>query len=487
MVQNNTKEFPVIITKDNIILPGAVTKLRINSNHARKACEVTEKNGGFFFLVALKEIVQRGEFDKCQLFSVGTVCHIEQTGREPDGVDNVIVQAYNRSRVLSYSSDDDLITAVVTPYGETLHRKPTDEQIARMYAVLREFEKNLKLDPTRNTEMMDILLPIKEPDTVCNIITSQGRFSRDEKQKVLEIPLIADQLDYLLMLLMHDNEMLVLEKATAKRIRNQMEKEQRDYFFRENIKMINEQLNGGASENEHDELLRAAENAHMPEDVFAKVKKELSRFSKLQPFSPEAGVSRTYIETLNELPWDKHTDDELDLNSAERVLDEDHYGLDDVKKRILEYLAVRKRAGSKMRSQVICFVGPPGVGKTSLGRSIARAMKRKFVNISLGGMHDEAEIRGHRRTYIGALPGRIIQKIKECGVNNPLILMDEIDKLGSDFRGDPSSALLEVLDTEQNYRFTDNFLEVPFDLSKVMFITTANNASAIPRPLLDRM
>ena len=231
----------------------------------------------------------------------------------------------------------------------------------------------------------------------------------------------------------------------------------------------------------------AAAGAGMPEAILERVNKEINRFGKLAPFSPEAAVARSYIETLNELPWNKSTDDCLDLGNARRVLEEDHYGLEDVKKRILEYLAVKSRAGGKMRAQVICFAGPPGVGKTSLGRSIARAMGRKFINISLGGMRDEAEIRGHRRTYVGALPGRLIQKIRQCGVNNPLILMDEIDKLGSDFRGDPSSALLEALDPEQNWHFVDNFLEVPFDLSKVMFITTANATATIPRPLLDRM
>jgi len=291
----------------------------------------------------------------------------------------------------------------------------------------------------------------------------------------------------LLTILMSENELLQLERDIHEKTRKKIDKGQRDYYLREQLRVIHDELGDDEGFSDIEEMRRKVADSGMPQETEEKVLKEISRYSKMSPVSPEATVSKTYIDWLTDLPWDKSSDDHIDLKKAGDILSEDHYGLDEVKERILEFLAVRKLAAENMRAQVLCFVGPPGVGKTSLGRSIARTMGRQFVSFSLGGMRDEAEIRGHRRTYIGALPGRIIQKIRQAGTNNPVILMDEIDKLGCDFRGDPSAALLEVLDPEQNCGFTDNFVEVSFDLSKVMFITTANSTATIPRPLLDRM
>ena len=356
-----------------------------------------------------------------------------------------------------------------------------------MRAVLRGFEENVRLDPKLPEEIARSVRDIDDPEVLCDIIASHGNFDITDKQKILETVDVENRLNLLVKMLVNENELLGFERDLEEKVRSEIDRDQHNYYLREQLKVINDELGEESPTSEADEMREAAAASGMPEDILQKVNTEIGRFCKLPPLSPEAAVARNYIETLTELPWNVSTEDNLDIANARKVLDEDHYGLDDVKERILEFLAVKKRAGDDMRAQVICFVGPPGVGKTSLGKSIARAMGRKFVNISLGGMHDEAEIRGHRRTYVGALPGRIIHKIKQCGTNNPLILMDEIDKLSSDYRGDPASALLEVLDPEQNKNFTDNFLEAPFDLSRVMFITTANSTATIPRPLLDRM
>ena len=420
------------------------------------------------------------------LYKIGTVCKILQNVRLPDGSLKVVVEGGYRAQAVRFATNESFMLASVTPL-ETEKCEPTLEMRAHMRSILREFEQNVHLDPKLPEEIARSVRDIDVPDVLCDVVTSHSRLDIIEKQKILETADTSDRLSLLLKMLITENELLGLERDLEDRVRSEIDKDQHNYYLREQLKVINEELGEESPASEAEELRAAALASGMPETVMERVNKEISRFTKLAPVSPEAAVARTYIETLVELPWNNSTEDCLDLANARKVLEEDHYGLEDVKKRILEYLAVKKRAGKNMRAQVICFVGPPGVGKTSLGRSIARTMGREFINISLGGMHDEAEIRGHRRTYVGALPGRIIQKIKQCGSNNPLILMDEIDKLGSDFRGDPSAALLEVLDPEQNWHFTDNFLEVPFDLSKVMFITTANSAATIPRPLLDRM
>ncbi|MDR2780359.1 MAG: endopeptidase La, partial [Synergistaceae bacterium] len=309
-----------------------------------------------------------------------------------------------------------------------------------------------------------------------------------ERQELLELLDPEERMDRLLRLLVRETELLEMEHSIHDKVRREIERNNKEYYLKEQLKAIQAELGQPDASPEYDELIGKIKKAKMPKDIEKKAVTELDRLSKMPSMSAEATVSRTYIEWLAGMPWKKKTQDRLDLGIARSVLDEDHYGLDEVKECILEFLAVQRLKGKEAnRGKVLCFVGPPGVGKTSLGKSIARALNRKFVNFSLGGMRDEAEIRGHRRTYIGSLPGRIIQKISQAGVKNPVMLMDEIDKVGADFRGDPSAALLEVLDPEQNRDFTDHFLEVPFDLSQVIFITTANVSHTIPRPLLDRM
>ncbi|OUO92201.1 endopeptidase La [Cloacibacillus sp. An23] len=483
--QNRTLVYPVVPIRDLVIFPGVVSPLFISRPKSIRAVEEAAERDRTLFIVAEK----RPYGDTLQpdgLYKVGTVCKMLQNVRLPDGTLKVVVEGGERAEVKKMASNDSFMLASVSILASERPAVSTELR-ALMRAVLREFENNVRLDPKLPEEIARSVRDIDDPAVLCDIIASHGNFDIADKQKILETAGVEDRLDLLMKMLVNENELLGFERDLEEKVRSEIDRDQHNYYLREQLKVINDELGEESPTSEADEMREAAAASGMPDDILQKVNKEIGRFCKLPPLSPEAAVARNYIETLTELPWNVSTEDDLDISNARKVLDEDHYGLEDVKERILEFLAVKKRAGEDMRAQVICFVGPPGVGKTSLGKSIARAMGRKFVNISLGGMHDEAEIRGHRRTYVGALPGRIIHKIKQCGTNNPLILMDEIDKLSSDYRGDPASALLEVLDPEQNKSFTDNFLEVPFDLSRVMFITTANSTSTIPRPLLDRM
>ena len=480
---------PVVPVRDLIVYPGIVSPLFVSRPRSVHAVEEAAERDRTIFIVAEKRPYS-DTLTSGSLYSVGTVCKMLQNIRLPDGMLKVIAEGVCRAKCVKFSEEGSYVMASLMPldyHGKTAAADFSPSVKALMRAVLREFEINVTLDPKLPDEIYNSVSDIREASVLSDVVASHCRFETEKKQVLLETPDAKERLELLLRMLVTENELLGLERSIEEKVRSELEKEQHNYYLREKLKVINRELGDESTENEADEMRKAAAASGMPEAVLERVNKEITRFAKLQTFSPEAAVARSYIETLNELPWNRSTEDCLDIGNARKVLEEDHYGLEDVKKRILEYLAVKSRAGSKTRAQVICFAGPPGVGKTSLGRSIARAMGRKFINISLGGMRDEAEIRGHRRTYVGALPGRLIQKIKQCGVNNPLILMDEIDKLGSDFRGDPSSALLEALDPEQNWHFVDNFLEVPFDLSKVMFITTANNTATIPKPLLDRM
>ena len=363
----------------------------------------------------------------------------------------------------------------------------TNQTEALRRAVLSEFEQYVKLNLKLPDEVSHSVENIEDTDLFADIVASHSLLKHQDKQKLLETPDLIERLRRLLGILMRENEFLKMEHEIQDKVRNEMDKGQKQYYLREQLKIIQQELGEDGPLSEAEELRSRAEDTDLPEEARERVMRELERYARMAPISPEATVARTYIEWLLDLPWNVFSEDHLNLKDARKILEEDHYGLEEVKERILEFLAVRKLAADNMRAQVLCFVGPPGVGKTSLGKSIARTMGRKFVNMSLGGLRDEAEIRGHRRTYVGALPGRIIQKIKAAGTNNPVLLMDEIDKIGTDFRGDPAAALLEVLDPEQNCSFTDNFLEISFDLSKVMFITTANSTGTIPRPLLDRM
>jgi ATP-dependent Lon protease len=419
------------------------------------------------------------------LFSVGTVASIKQVLKLPGGTVRVLVEGLARARLINFLDTEPffLVEAELLAEDETV----TPETEAYMRALLHQFERYIKMSKKIPVDTLVSVSEIEEPGRLADIITSHLSLKVDQKQQILEASNSLERLELLTQILTRENEMLEVERRLGARVRKQMEKNQREYYLREQMKAIQKELGerDGASE-DAESFRQQLAAATMPDEVREKLEKEIDRLERTPPASPENVVLRNYLEWTLALPWGKSSRDRLDLKKAENILNQDHYGLDKVKERILEFLAVRKLAKS-LKSPIICLIGPPGVGKTSLAKSVARAMQREFVRISLGGVRDEAEIRGHRRTYVGAMPGRIIQGMRQAGTANPVFLLDEVDKMSTDFRGDPSAALLEVLDPEQNSTFSDHYIEVPFDLSKVLFITTANAQHPIPQPLQDRM
>jgi ATP-dependent Lon protease len=419
------------------------------------------------------------------IYKVGTIAKVRQMLKLPNGTIRVLVEGVVRAEVQSYLDNAEFYEVMVKELPEGESDDP--EVDALMRSVLGQFEHYISLSKKVTPETYAAVSDIDEPGRLADVITSHLSLKIRDKQDILETIDVAARLERLLDLLNNEREVLELERQINQRVKKQMEKTQKEYYLREQMKAIQKELGekeGRAGEAE--ELRNQLESAGVPEAVYEKVSKEIDRLEKMPPSSAEGGVVRNYIDWLLALPWSKMTEDDLSLPKAEDILNGDHYGLEKPKERVLEYLAVQQLV-KKLKGPILCLVGPPGVGKTSLARSIAKSLERKFVRISLGGVRDEAEIRGHRRTYVGAMPGRIMQGMKTAGSLNPVFLLDEIDKMASDFRGDPSSALLEVLDPEQNNTFSDHYIEVPFDLSNVMFVTTANALHNIPRPLLDRM
>ncbi|MNM80972.1 Lon protease 1 [compost metagenome] len=419
------------------------------------------------------------------IFRIGTVAKVRQMLKLPNGTIRVLVEGMERAEIIHYLDTEEYYEVMAKELPEEESADP--EVDALMRTVLTQFEHYINLSKKVTPETLAAVSDIEEPGRLADVITSHLSLKIKDKQEILETIDVQKRLEKLLDILNNEREVLELERKISQRVKKQMEKTQKEYYLREQMKAIQKELGekeGRAGEVE--ELRGQMEEKQLPEKVREKVEKEIDRLEKMPASSAEGGVIRNYVDWLLSLPWSNQTDDDLDLGKAEQVLNDDHYGLDKPKERVLEYLAVQKLV-KKLKGPILCLVGPPGVGKTSLARSIARSLGREFVRISLGGVRDEAEIRGHRRTYVGAMPGRIIQGMKTAGTLNPVFLLDEIDKMASDFRGDPSAALLEVLDPEQNNTFSDHFIEVPFDLSNVMFVTTANAVHNIPRPLLDRM
>lgn len=419
------------------------------------------------------------------LYTVGCVATVMKMVKMVDGSQRIVIQGICRFKLIEFTAREPYIKARILPIFEEYQK---DIEIDAMYINLKSlYKKAVEMAPYLSSELAQIAQKIESPGNLADLIASTINISVAEKQDILERIDLKDRLKMVTILLNRELETLELSSRIQSNVKEGIDKTQREYFLREQLKAIQKEL--GETDDkfaEIEELRKKIAEAKMPPEVQKVAEKELERLSRMSTMSAEYTVSRTYLDWLVELPWSKQTEDNLDIAEARKILNEDHYNLDKVKNRILEYLAVRKLKAD-MKGPILCFVGPPGVGKTSLGRSIARALGRKFVRISLGGIRDEAEIRGHRRTYVGALPGRIIQGIKKAGSNNPVFMLDEVDKIGMDFRGDPSSALLEVLDPEQNFSFSDHYLEVPFDLSKVMFIATANMLDPIPPALRDRM
>lgn len=419
------------------------------------------------------------------IYRVGTIARVRQMLKLPNGTIRVLVEGVVRAEIISYLSNEEFYEVMLRELPEPETDDP--EVDALMRSVLSQFEHYISLSKKVTPETHAAVADIDDPGRLADVITSHLSLKIKDKQEILETVDVRQRLEKLLDFLNNEREVLELERKINQRVKKQMEKTQKEYYLREQMKAIQKELGekeGRASEAE--ELRNQLAESGAPDSVKEKVEKEIDRLEKMPSTSAEGGVIRTYIDWLLSLPWSKQTEDDLNLGKAEEILNEDHYGLEKPKERVLEYLAVQKLV-KQMKGPILCLVGPPGVGKTSLARSIAKSLGRKFVRISLGGVRDEAEIRGHRRTYVGAMPGRIIQGMKTAGSLNPVFLLDEIDKMAMDFRGDPASALLEVLDPEQNNTFSDHYIESPFDLSKVLFVTTANAVHNIPRPLLDRM
>ena len=422
------------------------------------------------------------------IYNIGTVAKIKQMLKLPDGNIRVLVDGQYRAKLDSIISDSPYFLVSVSELPDTPAEITADVQ-ATMRTALALFEEYQNLSPRNNSQDKKIgLEDIEDPGRIADIIASAINLKTADAQKILSTTDPVKRLGKVVKLLTREAEILKLENKISSKVKTQMSKSQREYYLREQMRAIQEELGGGeSSEDEAAEWRKALKKLKLDPAVTKKIEKEIDQFTKMPGNSPEASVIRSYVEAVLDLPWNKSDRTEPGIAEAQQILDEDHYGMTKVKDRILEYLAVQKLSGSVNKGPILCLVGPPGVGKTSIAKSVARATGRKFVHMSLGGVRDEAEIRGHRRTYIGAIPGRIMTLLRECGSNDPVFLFDEVDKIGADFRGDPASALLEVLDPEQNKEFVDHFLEVPFDLSRVLFITTANTTDTIPRPLLDRM
>ncbi|QHW34143.1 endopeptidase La [Paenibacillus rhizovicinus] len=478
------RRLPLLPLRGLLVYPSMVLHLDVGRDKSVRALDRAMLDDHMILLCSQSE-VNIEEPSQEDIFRVGTVARVRQMLKLPNGTIRVLVEGVVRAEIVDYLPNDEFYEVSIKELPES---ETTDPEIdALMRTVLNQFEHYINLSKKVTPETLAAVSDIDEPGRLADVISSHLSLKIKDKQDILETIDVRERLERLLDILNNEREVLELERKISQRVKKQMEKTQKEYYLREQMKAIQKELGekeGRAGEVE--ELRSQMAESGIPEKVREKVEKEIDRLEKMPSTSAEGGVIRNYIDWLLSLPWQNQTEDDLDVNKAEDVLNEDHYGLEKPKERVLEYLAVQQLV-KKLKGPILCLVGPPGVGKTSMARSIAKSLGRQFVRISLGGVRDEAEIRGHRRTYVGAMPGRIIQGMKTAGSLNPVFLLDEIDKMAMDFRGDPASALLEVLDPEQNNTFSDHFIEVPFDLSKVMFITTANAIHNIPRPLLDRM
>src|SRR5512147_130063 len=475
---------PLLPLRDIIVFPHMVVPLFVGRQKSIKALEEAMNKQKYVLLAAQREAKTNDPSEE-DIYRVGTLGTVVQLLRLPDGTVKVLVEGKKRARVLRYVDQSDYFLVEAEEIEEVCPKTTEIEALTR--SINSTFEHYVKLNKKIPPEMIMSVASIEEPARLADTIVAHLGVKLEDKQALLEIENPAERLERVLGNMRSEIEILEVEKRIRTRVKKQMEKTQKEYYLNEQMRAIQKEL-GEKDEfkNEVQELEEKIKARKMTSEAQEKAEKELKKLKMMSPMSAEATVVRNYIDWLISLPWGEYTDDKLDIGEAEKILEEDHYGLEKVKQRILEYLAVQSLVG-QLKGPILCLVGPPGVGKTSLGKSIARATGRKFVRVSLCGVRDEAEIRGHRRTYIGALPGKVIQSMKKAGSGNPVFLLDEVDKMSTDFRGDPSSALLEVLDPEQNTSFNDHYLDLDYDLSKVMFITTANTLDRIPRPLQDRM
>ncbi len=473
---------PLLPLRDVVVFPHMVIPLFVGRPKSIKALETAMEAGKSIMLVAQKNAA-KDEPSAEDIYSIGCIANILQMLKLPDGTMKVLVEGAQRAHIHEIHDAQTHYTCEVTPIAPETSISPELEALRR--AIVAQFDQYVKLNKKIPAEILTSIAGIDEAGRLADTIAAHLPLKIEQKQKILEMSSLAERLEHLLAQLETEIDILQVEKRIRGRVKRQMEKSQREYYLNEQVKAIQKELGEGEEGADLEDLDKKIKAARMSKQARQKAEAELKKLKLMSPMSAEATVVRNYIDTLVNLPWKKKSKINNDLTNAQKVLDEDHYGLDKVKERILEYLAVQQRV-DRLKAPILCLVGPPGVGKTSLGQSIARSTNRKFVRMALGGVRDEAEIRGHRRTYIGSMPGKILQNLAKIGVRNPLFLLDEVDKMGQDFRGDPSSALLEVLDPEQNHTFVDHYVEVDYDLSDVMFVATANTMN-IPPPLLDRM
>uniref|UniRef100_UPI0031B5EE64 endopeptidase La n=1 Tax=Clostridioides difficile TaxID=1496 RepID=UPI0031B5EE64 len=492
MEQNYTKidhELPLIPLRGLAIFPYMILNFDIGREISLKALDQAMMDEELIFLTSQKEaeVDEPGEED---FYHVGTICKVKQMIKLPGDTVRVLVEGVSRGRVKKIEQEDGYFRAVIEEIvfdSDNLDSETEVEIEAFVRNVFDAFEEYINIGNRVSPEILISLADIEDVDRFIDTIAANIYLKSSQKQEILEEFDIRKRLELIYSILLEEIDILKIEKKITLRVKKQMNKVQKEYYLREQLKAIQKELGEEEDINsEADEYREKLKKIKAPKTTKEKIEKEIDKFSKISSMSPDVSVSRNYLDTIFSLPWNKETKDKLDITKAKDILDEDHYGLEKVKERILEYLAIRTLAKS-LKGPIICLVGPPGTGKTSIVKSIARALNRKFVRISLGGVRDEAEIRGHRRTYVGSIPGRIINGVKEAQTKNPVFLFDEIDKMAADYKGDPASAMLEVLDPEQNKDFVDHYLEIPFDLSKILFVTTANSLGNIPRPLLDRM
>jgi len=478
-------ELPLLASRGVIVFPHMVIPLLVGRDKSIEALEKAMLQDKKILIAAQKDETLEEPVES-DLYTIGTVTEVKQLVKLPNGMIKVIVEGIQRAKIIDFLKTDQYFKVKAELYYEEEIYNGEDYEIeALMRTVIDYFKEYVKYNRNFPAETMVSVINIEDPGRLADITASNLELKYKVEQQLLEAFSDKDRLELLIKIIKKEIEILKIENDINEKVKDQVEKTQKEYFLKEKLKVIKDELDEGDID-EIENYKEEMQNIELPEEVKEKIEKEINKLNKTPSMSPESTVIRNYLDCILELPWDREKNTEINIKEAEKILEEDHYGLEDVKERIIEYLAVRK-ISKKKKSPILCLVGAPGVGKTSLGRSVARALERDFVRMSLGGIRDEAEIRGHRRTYIGSRPGRIINSMRDAGSKNPIFLLDEVDKMSADFRGDPASALLEVLDPEQNNEFTDHYLEVPFDLSDVLFITTANVTTTIPAPLLDRM
>ena len=485
MLDTEILKIPAVALRGMVILPGMIAHFDISRDRSIRAIEQCMVDSQKIFLSAQKDVEQE-EPGADDVYHIGVIAEVKQVIKLQNNIVRILVEGIERAELSAFAQTDPYLLAEVAPCVLPEEGLSEEAKAAMVRSVQETYSRYQTVNPRAGKELLRQIGTIQDLPKLMDQVANNLPVSYEEKQKILEAMTLTERYEVLMALLLKEIEITAIQNEFQSKVKERVDKNQKEYILREQMKLIREELGEDNTESDADEYQKALDALDADQEVKNRIKKEIDRFKSISANSSESAVTRGYIETLLELPWNKASEDNKDLANAERILEEDHYGLEKVKERMLEFLAVRNLT-SKGESPIICLVGPPGTGKTSIARSVARALDKKYVRICLGGVKDEAEIRGHRRTYVGAMPGRLIQGIRQAGVKNPLMLLDEIDKMSSDYKGDPSSAMLEVLDSEQNSKFIDHYVDMPVDLSEVLFIATANDVHTIPRPLLDRM